>query len=199
VSTEGVPEEQPDLYPDEKAFAQWKHDLAGAYFPWESAQWVDMPRFLSEYNIHDSYWLGFLVFSPGEAIALIGWDTYWTKGRVYWPDEYWIPSPLLVIKFARVYEISWYGPHTMTNDCISDAESRIGTDEEFTRAIKAYGTQRSPSEGHIEQLRSEGIYYTEFQPCLAGDPSTFSILHGGKVGLLCLNHLREVVPIPDLE
>jgi hypothetical protein len=39
-----------------------------------------MPRFLSRYTLHDSYWIGLYLQPKAEAVALVRWATYRTDG-----------------------------------------------------------------------------------------------------------------------
>jgi len=179
--------------------SQWAEKLRREPLPWHKAQSIEMHLFLEGYTVHDSHWFRFWVSEHGEGTAIIWWDVSWTKGRVPYPEDWHIPLPLLAIRFHRISEVAWYGIHTMMDDCISWAESRVATSEEIQRVQASFGEQHRPSDETFRKLIDDGIYYTQFFPCLAGDPSTLRIIHGGNVELLCLSYDGDVIDISGVD
>ena len=63
-----------------------------------------MPRFLSRYTPHDSYWIGLYLQPKTDAVALVRWDTYWTDGGLPSAGDAVAGWPVLLVRFERVYQ-----------------------------------------------------------------------------------------------
>lgn len=86
-----------------------------------------MPAFLSEYTLHDSYWIG-LHLRPGlEGMAVVRWDTHWSGGRIVYPGSAVADWLVLLIRFERVYRTctSYHKEYLHTGEPMADAVSEI--------------------------------------------------------------------------
>lgn len=161
---------------------------------WSASAASAMPRFLDEYTLHDSSWIG-MWSEPGfESIALIGWDTHWSRGRVPYPIE-GTPAgyPILLIQFERLWRQSLCFEGADALGTIGGASSReLGSDEkagflaQFERA-----TERRRRGKHLE----ESFFHTIVSPVVGGD---LELWHSGATRFLCLDALGGTLPIPDL-
>src|SRR5512145_2928691 len=80
---------------------------------WQQAQTSSMRRFLAEYSLHDSQWLGLETEIHGEAVALVDWDLVWVNWEVQRIDiprvtlpnggVTWASPAYLAIQFTRLY------------------------------------------------------------------------------------------------
>lgn len=184
---------------DEVKRQQWLGRLIKEQLPWRSAQHVTMAKFLSEYSLHDSEWVG-IWFDPSgaEATALIWWDTYWAGDKIPHSSDDDVPLPVLAIKFPHIFRVVWSGIRIVTNTCISSAESQPTTEQEVNeiKALIEGARQRKDESQH--NLLDADIFRTDFFACLEFDPNLVQIIHMGLVQLLCINHLGELIPLPDL-
>lgn len=150
-------------------------------FSWSASAEATMPRFLDEYTLHDSSWIGLWSEPEFETVALIGWDTHWSRGRLPYPVE-GTPGgyPYLLIQFGWMYRLglSFEADATAT---IASASSRL---------VKPSECSFSPRVG-----LSERVFQTIVAPISGGD---VELWHGGATRFLCLDGAGRPLPIPDL-
>lgn len=167
-------------------------------FDWSVGASSTMPRFLDEYTLHDSSWIG-LWGEPGfETTILIGWDTHWSRGRLPYPIE-GAPSgyPYLLIQFERLWlQRAWFEGDEIAA-IIGGAISRALGDEEKHLIVTPRPEPR-PDKGRgrtSKYLQAEHLFHTVLSPVAGGD---VELWHGGATRFLCLDGAGQVLPIPDL-
>lgn len=182
-----------DYYP------AWLSDcILNDTFPWQAAHTVSMPDFLAQYTLHDSPWIGFW-FGNGEPMAVIRWDTFWQQERLSFPGSEVAQWPILVIKFARVYQYliagKWDAEEVVLGEQIALAESYRLEDYQREALLAASFQLKGFSDDCREQFLDETLHHTLFTGTYR---HPIHLLHGGKVQVLCLNRAGEVLPIPGL-
>jgi hypothetical protein len=155
-------------------FPEWLgNSLIGGDLPWDQATRSTIQEFLAEYTLHDSIWINLIVGTSddGEVLAVIRWDTFWTRGRVPHPGSAIANWPILIIRLPRVegVRLEGFATTTQTTRTISTASS-VGVDE-------------------------GGIQLTEIRDVEGG---RILLEHDAAVEILCLAHDRSVLPVPGL-
>jgi hypothetical protein len=163
-----------------------------------------MPHFLQEYTLHDSVWEGLWVApANGEATAVMRWDSFWSEGRIPYPEgEYDLEGgwPLLLIRFQHVYQIvatpTTFDEQREFPDVIMGAISRNFSQDERERLLTEGLRQPFLTDDSLLHLLDETLHQTQ----IIGIPEQrkTEILHGGAVLLLCFKPTGEVISIPGL-
>lgn len=177
-------------------------DLLGGGLPWEEAVEATMPRFLSRYTLHDSYWIGLHLQSKAEAVALIRWDTYWTDGGVPYAREAVAGWPVLLVRFERVYQTftTYPGPEEREAlsglpETIADAKSATLWPAEREALLDTILRARQEADAFSDFLLDDTLHRTTISPVYR---SLVEIWHGGTTRFLCLDRDGGTIPIPDL-
>ena len=159
-------------------------------FNWSLGVASTMPRFLDEYTLHDSNWIG-LWSEPGfESVALIAWDSHWSGGRVVTPND----RPFLLIQFERLWRAHVSFPDGHGVSVIGGADSHIvGSEEKLSLIAALRGDQER--RGTIKYLEEETLFHTDVAAILGGD---VELWHGGATRFLCLDGSGQALPIPHL-
>lgn len=173
-------------------------DLINGTIAWDQAAKVELPTFLATYTLHDSYWIGLYLQPNQETVAVITWDTFWTQGRVPYPDPKTVTGPILLIRFERVYQTRIHYPGGTQEGwftTIADATSERLLAEQREQMLELALRQPGELEQSNEHLFDETLHHTTIFAILG---SQVDILHAAETYLLCLTSEREVLPIPDL-
>lgn len=178
-------------------------DLLGGGLPWEEAVEVTVPRFLSRYTLHDSYWIGLYLQPKAEAVALIRWDAYWNEGLVVHPRETVTDWPVLLVRFERVYQTFNTYPGLDEDreilsglpETISDAASATLAPVEREALLDTILRARQEADAFSDFLLDDTLHRTTISPAYR---SWVEIWHGGNTRFLCLDPNGETIPIPDL-
>ncbi len=170
--------------------------LAGT-LPWNVAQPTTMAQFLTEYTLHDSYWITLWMVPYTEAIAVLRWDTFWSRERVPYPSSAVALWPILLIRFARLYRVTTvYRLKTQefVDIGIAGAETHLVADQTDPRA---YGLNLSLTNWPDITPVAPQVDWPLQATLIHGD-AILELLHDTKVDLLCLDRNGTVIPIPDL-
>jgi len=170
-------------------------------FDWPSANSTSMPRFLSQYSLHDSYWIGIHVQPNFETIAVLRWDTFWTEGRVPFPGSTVEEWPVLLIQFERLYQLhsSYLWPTVSEEwkptETVASAESVLVTKQDQEKMLAWLALdERQPEELKRFVLEDE-LYHTTFHPIYGG---RIDVKHGSATKLLCYDFEENQLNIPNL-
>ncbi len=142
--------------------------------PWEQATSSTFPSFLEHYSVHDSYWIGLYLEPQRNAIGIVRWDTFWTKGIIPFPGSRVAEWPLLIMRFSGVL----HSDINLQEDGIAGATSAPIHQKDRSRWGIATDLQLDHTQ--IEDHRG-GIA---------------ELLHHPQVAFLCLSCQREVLSIP---
>jgi len=167
---------------------------------WSRSAASTIPRLLQEYTLHDSSWIG-LWSEPGfESLALIGWDTHWSRGRLPYPIA-GTPAgyPFLLIQFERLWRGRFRFGDEYALPTIAHATSRLVPQAEKlnlnligSAAPGEIGQEHARSHKYLEQ---EILFHTIVTPVVGGD---VELWHGGTTRFLCLDAAGNALAIPDL-
>jgi hypothetical protein len=184
-------------YPAWLGNALLRHTLS-----WNEGLSVLMHVFLMRYTLHDSVWEA-LWGEPGsgEATAVIRWDSYWSEGKIPFPENEYAQAgqwPLLLIRFQRVYrivstQISFDEPADFPG-VIMRADSRQIQAAEREHLLTAGLRQPSSTDNSLIHLLDDQLCLTRFVG--VDDERNTEILHGGPVRLLCFNPSGDAIAIP---
>ena len=159
-----------------------------------------MPRFLSEYGLHDSYWIGLYLQPNAEAVALLRWDTHWPGGRVAYPGDTVADWPVLLARFERVYQAFTTYPGPEETEAFSGlAETVAGADSaplssaEREALLDAILRKRQKVDAFSDFLLDDTLHRTTLTPVYR---SWVEIWHGGATRFLCLGADGGAIPIP---
>jgi hypothetical protein len=147
--------------------------LTGDLF-WNRSLKSTMPKFLAQYTLHDSYWIGMFLEPQRNGVAIIRLDTYWTEGRISFPSSTVSDWHLLLIYFSGLCHIDV----NLNETGISGAEAKPLIDK-----------QRET----ISFLPSDELHSTEIEDFTGG---TARFIHNPQVSLLCLSKDKEILEIP---
>jgi hypothetical protein len=186
-------------------YPAWLGDaLVRGSLPWDQGLSVLMPRFLHEYTLHDSVWEGLWVEPAfGEATAVIRWDSFWSEGRIPYPEgEYDLEGgwPLLLIRFQHVYQVlatqTTFAEPQEFPDVIMEAHSKHIPQDEREGLLTEGLRQPFSTDDSLLYLLDDTLYETQ----IVGLPNQRKtrMLHGGPVLLLSFNPAGELIPIPGL-
>ncbi len=187
-----------------KNYPNWiGRDLIGKSLPWDESTEASMPAFLSEYMLRDSYWIIIYLQPNLEAVAVIRWDTYWTRVRVPFPSvegRSWVADwPILLISFGRMYQV--YHSYQERNEAgwpgvteIHGANSVLVVQDEREEVLDCLLRKPGPEE-IAKFLVDDTLHHMTFIPIFG---AWLNLLHGGVTWFLCLGKEGKILPIPDL-
>ena len=168
-------------------------DLINDNFDWQQSLKTTMPAFLAEYTLHDSYWIGLYVQPNRKIIAVIRFDTYWSKGRVFFPGSFVADWPILLVRFARAFRIDLNGLEE--GETIGNATS-IRLDSSQREQMLEREISRSADVDILgEYILDEDLHRTLFEDIYGGQ---VDVWHSAEVNLLCFNRQKESLLLPDI-
>ena len=168
---------------------------------WSQATTATMQQFLAAYTLHDSCWLGLFLQPAYVSVALIRWDTFWSKGRVEYPGSMVETWPILAVRFEKVYQMHASHPKELSpagfswQEIIQYAESEVLDEPKRLRLLDWLTLDRREPEASSNVVLDNDLQHTVFHPVLGG---RIDLWHGGSTQLLCLSATGEPIRIPDL-
>ena len=175
--------------------------VIGGGLDWTRATAVTMQRFLAAYTLHDSNWIGLFLQPAYESIAIIRWDTFWSKGRVEFPSPTVATWPILLVRFARVYQMHATYPKETSpagfswQETIQHAESEVVDEPNRLRLLDWLTLEPREPEASVNIVLGDDLQHTVFYPVIGG---RIDLWHGGSTRILCLTATGETIQIPDL-
>ena len=166
-------------------------------FDWSSARSVPMERFLAEYTLHDSYWVGLFTRPAYESVAVFRWDTFWSKERVEFPGSLVETWPFLVVRFQKVYQVHASYPKgaSQYTETIQYAESEVVSEQKRVQMLEWLTLDGHEPEESIELVLDGDLHHTRFFPVYGG---RIDLWYGGPTQFLCLSSAGGRLEIPDL-
>jgi hypothetical protein len=149
-------------------------DLIEGNLFWDRSLKTTMPEFFAQYTLHDSYWIGLFLEPQRNGIAIIRWDTFWTKGRMSFPGSTVADWHLLLIYFSGLC----YSDVNLDETGISGATTKLLTEQQYQTMV----------------FLPEGEFHCTEIEDFAGGIARF--IHSSQVSLLCLNKEKEILEIP---
>ncbi|HEX2907284.1 MAG TPA: hypothetical protein VHO69_10520 [Phototrophicaceae bacterium] len=175
---------------------------------WQQAQTSSMQRFLAEYTLHDSEWLGLQAELYGEAVALFDWDLVWANWeaqridipRIVFPGGSigWERPAYLAILFTRLYyAVSARKKRKYKDDhysVLAGAESRQVSAEQREKFL---GLMLDVlGEDFAEFALDESLCCTVVEGI---SQDSIALYHAEPVKFLCLDKNGRIVPIPGID
>lgn len=146
---------------------------------WKNAQSTFISTFFEKYTLHDSNWLDFgLEPWTQAAVAVIEWDTFWSKNQVPYP-----PCPVLFLFFKETYQVSFCSGDKTSINTIAETTSRLISEKERETLMDLALNLRS-GEQLAKMHLHDNLHQTIIKDIVGGQTHLF---HAPEILVLCLD------------
>jgi hypothetical protein len=175
---------------------------------WKHGQRSTVDKFLSQYTLHDSYWIGVQFQQNGSCMALLKFDVVWINPALKKLDlpvqtnnvgkkHYSGGWPYLCIYFPNAHQIlSDHSEKYVVDSAIADASTKILTAEQRASWLELFLRSDVVGDTTGEFLLNENVHCTSFEGTAH---NRVYIIHNEPTLFLCVKRDGSALRLPDLE